>query len=228
MTMTFDEDLGSLRGLVAEMGGLAEQAIGAALTALSNRDAAAAAHVVDGDARMDAMEDEVQREAVRLIALRASDPDDLRDILAALKIAGLIERIGDYAKNIARRVPALASAGRLEPLSILPAMGRLVSELVREALDAYAARDAEAARAVQGRDRAIDDFHDSLFRTLLTYMMENPQTIGASAHLLFVAKNLERIGDHATGIAETVFFAATGRQLGDRVKGGQPIAGMLQ
>lgn len=224
----FDEDLGNLRGLVAEMGGLAEQAIRTALSALSARDVAAAATVVEGDARMDAMEDEVQREAVRLIALRATRPDDLRDILAALKIAGLVERIGDYAKNIARRVPALSSVGRLEPLSILPAMGRLVSDLVREALDAYAARDAEAARAVQGRDRAIDDFHDSLFRTLLTYMMENPQTIGASAHLLFVAKNLERIGDHATGIAETVFFAATGGQLEDRVKGGQPIAGMLQ
>ena len=215
----FDEDLADLRGLVSEMGGLAEQAISASLAALVSRDLDGAARIVEADRRIDAIEAEVELRVVRLIALRAPMADDLRDVLAALKIAGIIERMGDYAKNIAKRVPVVSETQPIEPLSILPAMGRLAAEMVRDALDAFAARDAEAAVAVCRRDRAVDDFYNSLFRTLLTYMMENPNNISPSTHLLFIAKNLERIGDHATNIGEMVYFAATGRQMGERPRG---------
>jgi len=134
------------------------------------------------------------------------------------------ERIGDYAKNIAKRVPVLTETRDIEAISLLPAMGRAVSGMVRDVLDAFAARDAKLAADVRQRDREVDDFYNSLFRTLLTYMMENPSNITQSAHLLFIAKNLERIGDHATNIAEMVFFAATGEQLVDRPRGPDPYA----
>ena len=215
----FDEDLDQLRVQVLEMGGLAETAITAALDAMVHRDLAGAARVVEDDRRIDAMELEVERLAVRLIALRAPMADDLRSVIAALKIAGVIERMGDYAKNIAKRVAILDAAGSLEPISVLPAMGRAVSRLVKDALDAYANGDAEAAVLVCQRDREIDDFYNSLFRLLLTYMMEQPHNITPSAHLLFVAKNLERIGDHATNVAEMVYYTATGRQMTERTRG---------
>ena len=144
---------------------------------------------------------------------------DLREVVAALKIAGVVERIGDYAKNIAKRVPMIESEHRIEPISILPAMGRMASEMVHDVLDAFAARDEEEAVRVVESDNALDDFYDSIFRTLVTYMVENPRTIGQVAHLLFVAKNLERIGDHATNVAEMVYFAATGTQMVDRERG---------
>nr|NUR36833.1 phosphate signaling complex protein PhoU [Sphingomonas sp.] len=139
-----------------------------------------------------------------------------RDVVAALKIAGVVERIGDYAKSIAKRVPFLENVGKIEPISLLGEMARIATEMVHNVLDAFVERDAEAAVAVCARDDAVDDFYDSIFRTLLTHMMENPQTIGQSAHLLFVAKNLERIGDHATNIAEMVYYAATGEHMADR------------
>ena len=139
--------------------------------------------------------------------------DDLRDAIAALKIAGVVERIGDYAKNIARRVRRLPEKGEIEPLSLLPEMAKIASLMVRDVLAAFVARDPERAKAVCARDDALDYFYESIFRTLLTYMMENPQNIGPSTTLLFVAKNLERIGDHATNIAEMVYYAATGERL---------------
>jgi phosphate transport system protein len=154
---------------------------------------------------------------VQLIALRAPMADDLRDVIAALKIAGECERIGDYAKNIARRVRRLPKKGDIEPLSLLPEMAKIASAMVHDVLLAFVARDADGAMVVCARDDALDDFYESIFRTLLTYMMENSQNIGASTTLLFVAKNLERIGDHATNIAETVYFAATGERLVDSV-----------
>jgi phosphate transport system protein len=226
----FDEDLAELRALVAEMGGLAEEAIEGAVTALTRRDVEAAAGIVEGDARIDALEAELERRAIRLIALRAPLADDLREVIAALKIAGVVERIGDYAKNIAKRVPVIQDTRNIEPLGILPAMARATGEMVHAALDAFAARDPEAAVKVCESDRNVDDFYNSLFRALLTYMMENPHNITASAHLLFVAKNLERIGDHATNISEMVYYAATGEQLLDRTRGNDlytptPVAG---
>jgi len=143
---------------------------------------------------------------------------DLRDVVAALKISGVVERIGDYAKNIAKRVPLMEGAGKIEPMSLLPEMARIATGMVHDILDAFVQRDDEVAVQVCERDGAVDDFYDSIFRTLLTHMMENPHNIGQAAHLLFVAKNLERVGDHATNIAEMVYYAATGRHMGDRSK----------
>lgn len=212
----FDHEIGQLRGLIAEMGGLAESAIDRAMRALQRADHALAQVVRDDDRRIDALAAEVERLAVQVIALRAPLAIDLREVVAALKIAGVVERIGDYAKNIAKRVPLTDSDERIEPVSTLPAMARMASAMVRDALDAFAARDAGAAVDVCDSDGALDDFYDSIFRTLVTYMVENPRTIGQVAHLLFVAKNLERIGDHATNVAEMVYFAATGTHMAER------------
>ncbi|MBV8237513.1 MAG: phosphate signaling complex protein PhoU [Sphingomonas sp.] len=216
----FDLDIGELRGLIGQMGGVAEQAIADAIAALQHGDLDLAQRVREGDKALDALELEVERNAVRIIALRAPLANDLREVVAALKIAGVVERIGDYAKNIAKRVPMIEGEGadRIEPVSVIAAMARMASSMVHDVLDAFAARDTEKALAVYERDDALDDFYDSIFRTLVTYMVENPRTISQVAHLLFVAKNLERIGDHATNVAEMVYFAATGTRLADREK----------
>jgi phosphate transport system protein len=214
----FDQELDLLRATICEMGGLAEAAIRESIQALVRRDAAAAAAVVERDKKIDALEAEAERQAVQIIALRAPMADDLRDVVAALKIAGVVERIGDYAKNIAKRVATIEDS-KIRPLSLLPEMARIAGEMVQQVLDAFAARDAEKAAAVCERDQAVDDFYNSIFRALLTHMMENPHNITPATHLLFVAKNLERIGDHATNVAEMVYFAATGEHLADRRKG---------
>jgi len=212
----FDQDLDRLRALISQMGGLAEHGIGEAMRCLVERDTAGAQRVIDEDKKLDALEVEAERRAVQLIALRAPMAGDLRDVVAALKISGVVERIGDYAKNIAKRVPLLESAGKIEPISLLPEMARIATGMLHDVLDAFVQRDPDAAIRVCQRDDAVDDFYDSIFRTLLTHMMENPQNIGHATHLLFVAKNLERAGDHATNIAEMVYYAATGRHMADR------------
>ena len=212
----FDEDLDRLRALISQMGGLAEHAIGEAMRCLIQRDLDGAKIIIVEDKKLDLLEIETERRAVQVIALRAPMAGDLRDVVAALKISGVVERIGDYAKNIAKRVPLLENVGKIEPLSLLPEMARIATEMVHDVLDAFVERDAEAAVRVCERDAAVDDFYDSIFRALLTHMMENPQSIGPSAHLLFVAKNLERVGDHATNIAEMVYYAATGEHMADR------------
>ena len=219
----FDEDLGQLRALISQMGGLAENAIHESMRCLAHRDYDGALRVVADDKKLDALETEAEGKIVQLIALRAPMADDLREAVAALKIVGIVERIGDYAKNIAKRVPALEGAGQIEALSLLTQMGRLAAEMVHDVLDAYVERDAEKAQNVCERDRAVDDFYDSIFRALLTFMMEDPQEISRSTHLLFVAKNIERVGDHATNIAEMVYFAVTGQRLADRPRGNDPI-----
>jgi phosphate transport system protein len=211
----FDRDIADLRGLIADMGAFAEAAIAEAMRCLVERDIEAARQLVEADDQLDELEAEAERRVIELIALRAPMADDLRDAVAALKIAGVVERIGDYAKNIARRTRRLPAKGEIEPLSLLPEMARIASGMVTDVLAAFAARDPQGAEAVCRRDDALDDFYESIFRTLLTYMMENPQNIGPSTTLLFVAKNLERIGDHATNIAELVFYAATGERLAD-------------
>jgi phosphate transport system protein len=212
----FDIEIGQLRGLIAEMGGLAEVAIRDAVEALINHDEQLAQAVVAADARLDALEAEVDRLAVRVIALRAPMADDLRDVIAALKISGVIERIGDYAKNIAKRVGHIERLAKFEPLTLIPAMADVAQGMVRDVLNAYGARDSELAIAVVRRDEKVDSFYDTLFRNLVTHMMENPKTISSAAQLLFVARNLERIGDHATNVAEMVYFAATGLYHSDR------------
>jgi phosphate transport system protein len=214
----FDEDLDRLRALIAQMGGLAEHAIGEAMRCLVQRDVNGAMAVVREDVKLDNLEIEAEKRVVQLIALRAPMAGDLREAVAALKISGVVERIGDYAKNIARRVPLLEDSSQIEPLSLLPEMARIATQMVHDVLDAFVNRDPEAAVRVVERDQAVDDFYDSIFRTLLTFMMERPQNIGQSAHLLFVAKNIERVGDHATNIAEMVYYAATGEHLAEHKK----------
>ena len=219
----FDEDLDRLTALISEMGGLAEQNIREAMRCLVERDTDGAGKVVEDDKKIDALEVETERRAVQLIALRAPMAGDLRDVVAALKISSVVERIGDYAKNIAKRVPLLDEIGTIEPQSLMPEMARIATEMVHDVLNAFVRRDADAALMVIERDKAVDDFYNSIFRALLTYMMENPHNIGQSTHLLFVAKNIERVGDHATNIAEMVYYAATGDYLGDRPKGADPL-----
>ena len=222
----FDEDLDRLRALISEMGGLAEHAIGEAMRCLVQRDVEGAKAIVEDDKKLDALEMETERRAVQLIALRAPMAGDLRDVVAALKISSVVERIGDYAKNIAKRVPLLDEIGNIEPLSLMPEMARIATSMVHDVLNAFVQRDAEAALRVIERDAAVDDFYNSIFRTLLTYMMENPHNIGQSTHLMFIAKNVERVGDHATNIAEMVYYAATGDYFGnERPKGADPLAG---
>jgi phosphate transport system protein len=217
----FDEDIDRLRALISQMGGLAEHAIGEAMRCLVQRDTEGALRVVENDKKLDSLEVETERRAVQLIALRAPMAGDLRDVVAALKISGVVERIGDYAKNIAKRVPLIENANsKIEPLSLLPEMARIATSMVHDVLDAFVQRDAEVAVEVCERDDAVDDFYDSIFRTLLTHMMEDPHNIGHSTHLLFVAKNLERVGDHATNIAEMVYYAATGQHMTDRTRSG--------
>ena len=211
----FDQDLRHLRQLIAEMGERAEAAIHEAMRCLVERDVEGAARLVEADQEIDRLEAQGEDRVVQLIALRAPMADDLRDALAALKIAGVVERIADYAKNIARRVKRLPKKGNIEPLSLLPQMANMASGMVRDVLVAFVERDSAKAKKVSESDDALDDFYDSIFRALLTFMMENPQNIGPSTSLLFVAKNLERIGDHATNIAEMVYFAATGDRLPD-------------
>ena len=212
----FDEDITRLRGLIAEMGGLAELAIQQALEALVNGDEALAEEVVKRDKKIDALESEVDKLAVRVIALRAPMADDLREVIAALKIAGVVERIGDYSKNIASRIGKIEGRARFEPLTLLPAMGELAAEMVHDVLTAYAARDPVLAKEIIARDEKVDAFYDSIFRNLVSHMVENPATISSAAQLLFIARNLERIGDHATNVAEMVYYAATGLYPPDR------------
>ena len=212
----FENEISQLRGLISEMGGLAEVAIRDAIDALIQRDEEKARAIVANDPRIDALEAEVDRLAVRVIALRAPMADDLREVIAALKISGVVERIGDYAKNIAKRVIHFERTGQIEPLTLIPAMAEIVQGMVRDVLNAYGARDPQLAVEVIRRDEKVDNFYNSIFRNLVTHMMEKPATISDAAQLLFVARNLERMGDHATNVAEMVFFAATGEYCTER------------
>lgn len=215
---SFDEQIEELRTLIGQMGGLAEAQISDAVDALMRRDADAAMEVVVRDLELDRMEAEAERLAVTIIALRSPLADDLREIVAALKISAVIERIGDYAKNIAKRVPVLTQASPVQPSVIIPEMAKEAAMMIRDALNSFVDRDAELALQVTERDQKVDDFYNSLFRSLLTYMMENPHHITSSAHLLFIAKNLERVGDHATNVAEMVYFSVTGAHIPERPK----------
>jgi phosphate transport system protein len=212
----FDTEISRLRGLISEMGGLAEVAITKAIDALIRHDQDLALQVVAGDAQIDALEAEVDELAIRIIALRSPMANDLRDVVAALKIGGVVERMGDYAKNIAKRVENVESHKQLEPLTLVPVMAEVAQSMVRDVLNAYAARDQHLAINVIERDEKLDNLYNSIFRNLVAHMMENPTTISSAAQLLFVARNLERIGDHATNVAEMVHYAATGSYLTDK------------
>ncbi len=212
----FDEDITRLRGLIAEMGGLVEVAIDEALDALVRGNQDMADSVIARDKRIDTLEMEVDKLAVRVIALRAPMADDLREVIAALKIAGVLERIGDYAKNIARSAKRVENRKKFEPLTLIPAMAEIAGGMVHDVMTAFAARDPQLAADVVSRDDRVDAFYDSIFRNLLTHMMENPASITSAAELMLVTRNIERIGDHATNVAEMVHYAATGLYLTDR------------
>jgi len=207
----YGDELNQLTAEVARMGGLAEAQVADAVASVARRDVELAQAVVERDARLDALHREIERKAIRLIALRQPVATDLRRVLGAMKLATDLERTGDLAKNIAKRAVILAESEPMQPLTrSIERMGKLVSTRLRDVLDAYAAVELDPAIAVWNTDDEVDEHYNSLFRELLTYMMGDPRTIGACTHLLFMAKNLERIGDHATNIAETIHYEITG------------------
>lgn len=212
----YTAEIEQLTALLAEMGGYAEAAVSEAIQALRRRDSEQAQHVIDNDRKIDALEAQVSSLVVRLLALRQPMATDLRTIVAGLKIASDLERIGDYAKNIAKRALILNRAPVTGPIAGIHNLSRMAELMLHEVLDAYSNSDADAAEDVRARDQELDDAHTGLFRELLTYMMEDPRTITACTHLVFVAKNLERIGDHSTNIAENLVFQVRGERLGNR------------
>lgn len=210
----FDEDLDQLRASVSELGGRVEAAIASAIDALIHANADMARVVVDGDAQIDALAEQIERDAIRLIALRHPLADDLREVLAALKIANSIERMGDCAANIGQRAELLCDCRRLDQQKIATRMGYTVSAIVTAALDAYVSRSGEAAEAASRRDREVDELYACMFSALVEHMGRQPHDIGTAMHLMFVGQKLERIEDHAAIIARIVHFAVTGEQRG--------------
>jgi phosphate transport system protein len=210
---SYDEELSRLNNMIVEMGGLAEAQLSSAIEAVAKRDSALAASVVEGDAQVDDLQRELDNLAIRLLALRQPMARDLREIFAALKIGADLERICDYAANVAKRSIALSQTPPIQPVHALPRMGTLALALVKDVIDAYVERDADKALEVWRRDEELDEMYSSLFREFLTYMMEDPRNIGACTHLLFMAKNIERIGDHATNIAEDLYYLVHGTPL---------------
>ena len=216
---SFDEELSRLSDLISRMGGLAESQLEDAIQALQTRDSSLAEQAVENDRQIDDLHIEVDELAIRLLALRQPMGADLRHIVTGLKIAPVVERIGDYSKNVAKRASALNQMPPVKPLFTIPRMGRLVRDMVKDVLDAFSNNDVEMARDVWMRDKEVDEMYDSLFRELLTYMMEDARHITACTHLLFVARNIERIGDLATNIAELIQYQVEGRALdADRPK----------
>jgi phosphate transport system protein len=218
----YGEELERLRKTVAEMGGLAESQLADAIDAVARRDSRLAARVIESDEQVDRLERELDNLAIRLLALRQPMARDLREIVAALKIAADLERIADYAANVAKRAIALTQSPPVAPVHALPRMAKFSLLLVKDVIDAYVGRDTEKAIRVWNSDEELDAMYSSLFRELLTYMMEDPRNIGPCTHLLFMAKNIERIGDHATNIAENVCYVVRGTPLTEaRPKGDQ-------
>jgi phosphate transport system protein len=213
---SYEGELKRLRDLLVEMGGLVEAQLATATIAVVEQDTEAAARTVEQDPAVDALEREVESFVIRLLALRQPMAQDLRQIVAALKMTSDFERIGDYAANVAKRSIVLSQFNVPFKLTGLAHMARLVQESLKLTVDAVGDADAEKAVQVWRSDQAVDDIYTAIFRELVTYMMEDPRQITPCTHLLFIAKNLERIGDHATNIAETVHFAATGEALPDK------------
>jgi phosphate transport system protein len=223
----FDAELKNLSARISEMGGLAEEQLGEALEALRLRDTALAEEVIRADKRLDSLDLEFEEKAIQILALRQPMASDLREVVAAIKIASTLERIGDLAKNIAKRTIYLNEHPPVKVSNSIVRMGRQVQGLVSEVLDAYTAKDTDLAVSVWNRDAEIDDIHNSIFRELITYMMEDPHLIGLCSQLLFVSKNLERIGDHATFVAEMTYYVVEGAPLADDRPKGAPITSVL-
>src|SRR5437867_11833838 len=210
---SYDEELSRLSKRIVEMGGLAESQRAAAIEAVIKRDSELARRVIEDDDKVDQLERDLDNLAIRLLALRQPMARDLREIVAALKIASDLERICDYAANVAKRSIALSQSPAIHPVYALPRMTHLALLLVKDVIDAYVERDAEKTIQAWVRDKELDEMYSSLLRAFLTYIMEDPRNIGGCTHLLFMAKNLERIGDHATNIAENLYYLVHGTPL---------------
>ncbi len=210
---SYEQELEALRGMIARMGGLVESQTANAISAVLNRDGEAAQFAMEQDPKVDALEREVEGRAIRMLALRAPMAQDLREIVSVLKVTSDLERIGDYAANIAKRSLRVGRIGPEPTLGGLRNMGRLVQESLRLAIDALSQNDKDKAFEVWQSDKAVDELYTAMFRELITYMMEDPRNISSCTHLMFIAKNLERIGDHSTNIAEQVHYAVTGEML---------------
>ncbi len=219
----FDDDLIAIQAKISEMGGLAEEILSSALEALKNRDADLARIAIERDKKLDALEIELDELATTTIALRQPMAQDLRVLISALKIASTLERIGDLAKNVAKRAIYLSEGkpGRIS--SSLVRMGQQTMAQLTEILDAYVSRDTDLAVAIWRRDAELDETYNAIFREVVTYMMEDARTIGLGSQLLFIAKNLERIGDHTTHVAENIYYIVKGEPLGDDRPKGEPI-----
>ena len=216
----FTEQLEALASSVAQMGGLAEAQLADAIDAIAKRDTGRAEMVVGGDRKIDELQQQIEEQALKVLALRQPMAVDLRETLAAIKIAGELERIGDLAKNIAKRAIVLNQEPPIRLAQSLARMGSQALSQLKLVLDAYSDRDPDSAELVWKQDGEIDEMYNSLFRELLTYMMEDPRTIGLCTHFLFIAKNIERTGDHCTNIAEVVYHMVTGGHLAiERPKG---------
>ena len=220
LVKSYDQELKRLRNLLTEMGGIVESQVALAAEAITTLDATTAMGVEEQDPKVDALEREAEQFVIRLLALRQPMAGDLRQIVAALKITSELERIGDYAANVAKRTIVLAQFSLPYPLSGLGHMARLVQEHLKTIIDAIGEGDADKAVEVWRSDEVVDDMYNAIFRELITYMMEDPRNITPCTHLLFIAKNLERIGDHETNIAEMLHYAVKGEVLPDaRPKG---------
>ncbi|WP_265500304.1 phosphate signaling complex protein PhoU [Paracoccus beibuensis] len=211
ISSAFDRDLETIQAMVVKMGGMVEAAITDASAALETRDEDLADEVRRRDAAIDALEAQINEDAARLIALRAPTATDLRMVLAVIKISASLERVGDYAKNMAKRTEVLSQMPLVEGAGMaLRRMSLAVNKMLQDSLDSYIRRDAELAQDVRQRDLEVDQMYNALFREFLTHMMEDPRNITPCMHLHFIAKNVERMGDHATSIAEQVVYLVTG------------------
>jgi phosphate transport system protein len=212
---SYDEDLSQLNTMLAQMGGLVEQQLDDAIDALTRRDTALADRVIQNDDRVDALEHQIEERAILTIARRQPVARDLREIMVAIRVASDLERIGDLAKNTAKRTHAMSDQLPRKLMAGVTRMGRLAQVELKNILDAYSRTDAEMAMEVWRSDEELDALYNSIFRELLTYMMEDPRNISLCTHLLFGAKNMERIGDHATNIAENIYYLVHGKPLTD-------------
>jgi phosphate transport system protein len=210
---SYDQQLNLLTRKIIEMGGLVEQQLASAIDALASRDIELAARVIEHDDRVDDLEEEIDTLAIRLLATRQPMAIDLRLIAMAMKISNDLERIADYAVNIAKRIERLARVPPVQSQYVIPRMAQITQAMIKEVLDAYVERDAARAVAAWHRDDEVDAMYNSLFRELSTYMLEDPRNITACIDLLFIAKNLERVGDHTTNIAEKIHYMVHGQRI---------------
>lgn len=226
---SFDEELEEVRNTIVEMGGLAESQLEASIRSLSERNTELALKTIEADKTVDELENSIDTMSIRLLALRNPVADDLRLVISALKIASLLERVADYAANIAKRVIALNLAPSIAPVSAIPRMGEMVRRMIDDTLTAYSSGDADLAYDVWSRDQDVDQLYNSMFRELLTFMMEDPRSITSCTHLIFMAKNIERIGDHMTNISEIVIYQVTGEMPKEpRPKGDKTSVTMIE